>query len=133
MKQITVTASKWLVFTILALSLAACDTLNVVQTAEDGQEVRFDTLKGSIEYTEAMIIGIARDTKKALDNGIMSKDTAIKIQGILSDSQTSIEAAQILVTEMKFDEAETQVAASRAVLNIARKLIKTANIGDTQL
>jgi len=133
MKQITANTSKWLIFAVMALSLAACESLSVVQTAEDGQEIRFDTVKGSIEYTEAMIIGTANATKKARDNQIMSKETALKIKHTLSESQTSLETAQMLVNEMRFDEAESQVAASRAALNIARKLLKLPIIGDTQL
>ena len=124
---------KWLIFTMLAFSLAACESLNVVQTAEDGQEIRFDTVKGSIEYTEAMIIGVANATKKARDNQIMSAATALKIKYTLGESQTNLETAQILVTEMKFDEAEDRVTASRAALNIARKLLKSSTLGDTQL
>ena len=133
MKPITANIGKWLVFTMLAFSLAACESLSVVQISEDGQEIRFDTVKGSIEYTEAMIIGVANATKKARDNQIMSKATALKIKHTLSESQTNLETAQILVTEMKFDEAEDRVTASRAALNIARKLLKSSTLGDTQL
>jgi len=124
---------KWLIFTMLAFSLAACESLSAVQTAEDGQEIRFDTVKGSIEYTEAMIIGTAKATKRARDNDTMSKATALKIKHTLGESQTNIEMAQMLVNEMRFDEAETKITASKAALNIARKLLKSANIGDTQL
>jgi len=133
MKSITVTTSKWLIFAVMAFSLAACESLSVVQTAEDGQEIRFDTVKGSIEYTEAMIIGTAEATKKARDNQTMSEATALKIKESLLESQDVIETAQVLANEMKFDEAETKVAASRAALNIARKLLKLPIIGDTQL
>jgi len=126
-------ANNWFLFVVMAFCLAACESLNVAQTSEDGQEIRFDTVKGSIEYTEAMIIGTANATKKARDNQIMSEATALKIKAALTDAQDSIELAQTLASELKLDEAETHVKASRAAINIARKLINNSNIGDTQL
>jgi len=126
-------ANNWFLFVVMAFCLAACESLNVVQTSEDGQEIRFDTVKGSIEYTQAMITGAAESVLKARDNQIMSEATALKIKAELSDAQDKLDIAQSLANELRLDEAETKVKASKAALNIARKLINNSNIGDTQL
>ena len=113
---------------LLSVMLVACNGNPLVQTAEDGTEVRFDTLRGSIEFAKPAILAVARSVKKAKDSGAMSAETAEDIKAELQKSLDGVTEAEKLLALGDIDGATAQIKAARLLLEVTKSTLKRAGI-----
>ena len=121
----------WLLMAIALMGLVGCDWNSMTQTAEDGTEVSFESVKGSVEYSIAMTTGITRATKNARANGTMSEATAMKVKGYLLETHTYIEAAQALVQLGDIEGASVEIKSARMLIKVSEELLKKAGVDMT--
>ena len=130
MKQLKQKAT-WLMMAIALVGLVGCDWNSLNQTAEDGTEVSFESVKGSIEFAIPMVEGLAKSTKKARANGSMSEETALKIKGYLLEAYVYIETAQSLVELGDVEGASVEIKSAKMLIKISDELLKKAGIDTT--
>ena len=105
---------------LVSLLLAGCAGNPLVHTAQDGTEVRFDDLKGSIEFAYASIAGVATAIKNSKDSGAMSDETAGKLKTELQKSLEGVAEAERLLALGDIEGATLEVKASRLVLEVVK-------------
>ena len=113
---------------LLSVMLTACGGNPLIQTAQDGTEVRFDDLRGSIEFAKPGIIGIAKAVKKAKDSGAMSHETAADLKVALQKSLDGVHEAEKLLALGDIDGATLKVKASRLLLEAVKTSLTRSGI-----